>query len=56
MVYNNSMRLGHLETDVYFYVKKGETSMDFAGVASVVRIVSRLASIGADQIAKISKR
>ena len=28
MVYNNSMRLGHLETGVYFYAKKGETSME----------------------------
>lgn len=24
MLYNDNMKLGHLETGVYFYVKKGE--------------------------------
>lgn len=38
MVYNSIIKLGHLETGVYFLYKERRINMDFAGVASVVGI------------------
>lgn len=42
MIYNNNMKLGHLETGVYFYTKKGEIHMINDRIYNILKYVAQI--------------
>lgn len=43
MIYNNIMSLGHLETGVYFYAKKGDKTMLNDRIYNILKYIAQIA-------------